>query len=254
MSRTPTKSGTPVSKRQKTRAQWTREIVARWNKSKEAVVATGQALLQAKADLRPGIFLEMIEQDLPFSTRSAQRFMKIASDSRLSDTAYAPFLPSAWTALYELIKLSDADFAQALKSGLINPDMTRNDVVKLRATLPALSAETGRLRPPASAADRAAELAASQAAAAHFLYHDLISSPGGDRSTRAAMKLHTLLELDLAIDDITEDIFAPMTGEERERIEQRIRHLVTQLSALLAVLQRTQDTATLAFEFDWESN
>ncbi|MCG8560768.1 MAG: hypothetical protein MI824_13280 [Hyphomicrobiales bacterium] len=254
MSRTPTKSGTPVSKRQKTRAQWAREIVTRWNKSKEAVVATGQALLQAKADLRPGIFLEMIEQDLPFSTRSAQRFMKIASDSRLSDAAYAPFLPSAWTALYELIKLSDTDFAQALKSGLINPDMTRNDVVKLRATLPALSAETGRLRPPATAADRAAELAASQAAAAHFLYHDLISSPGGDRNTRAAMKLHTLLELDLAIDDITEDIFAPMTGEERERIEQRIRHLVTQLNALLAVLQRAQDTATLAFEFDWESN
>ena len=131
MSRTPTNSETPVSKRQRTRAQWAREIAARWNKSKEAVIATGRALLEAKADLRAGIFLEMIEQDLPFSTRSAQRFMKIASDPRLSDAAYAPFLPSAWTALYELIKLSDEEFAQALKSGLINPKMTRNDVVKL---------------------------------------------------------------------------------------------------------------------------
>ncbi|MGI9382641.1 MAG: hypothetical protein ACR2PO_05765 [Methyloligellaceae bacterium] len=260
MSRRPLKEKTRASKRLNTRAHWAREIAALWEKSKGAVIETGHALIRAKAALKPGIFLEMIEQDLPFSTRSAQRFMKIASDPRLSDPAHAQFLPPAWTALYELIKLSDEEFAQALNSGHINPNMTRNDVVKLRGGL--WGGPTGadsdpratRVPPQEDATLLPASTAAAAAEAAHFLYHDLLATPGGDQKARAAMKLHTLLELELAIDDITEDIFEPMTREERSRIERRIRHLVAQLGALLAALQRSRDDPLLAYEFDWTTN
>lgn len=270
MSRKPSKSKARATKRCKTRAQWANEIAALWKKSKGAVLETGQALLRAKSALEAGVFVEMIERDLPFSKSSARRFVKIASDPRLTDPANAQILPTASTALYELTKLSNDEFVRALDGGQINPRMTRNDVMKIRGSVWSLhTGEDSKLQatqvsqpteasPQPEAADpqptEAEKHASATAAAAHFLYHELLSEPGGDRSARAAMKLHTLLELDLAIDDITEDIFASMTRDERSRIERRIRHLVTRLDKLLTVLHRSRSEPLLAYEFDWPSN
>ena len=52
-----------------------------------------------------GIFEAMVEDDLPFGKRTAQRLMAIASDQRLSNTTHVSLLPASWQTLYELTKL-----------------------------------------------------------------------------------------------------------------------------------------------------
>jgi hypothetical protein len=46
-------------------------------------------------------------EGLPFSERTAQRLMSIASDPRLSNPTHVSVLPNSWGTLYELTKLTD---------------------------------------------------------------------------------------------------------------------------------------------------
>jgi hypothetical protein len=61
---------------------------------------------------------------------------------------HADNLPPSWGTLYELTKLDDQQFSQALASGAINPGMERKDVAALRApqqdTSPAQPVSTAR--------------------------------------------------------------------------------------------------------------
>jgi len=57
--------------------------------------------------------------------------MKIAGDPRIEKAARAQLLPLAWGTLYELTKLPDAEFQQALTSGAINATTTRAQASQL---------------------------------------------------------------------------------------------------------------------------
>jgi Protein of unknown function (DUF3102) len=116
----------------KTRAQWAAEISAAHQQSIEGILKMGRTLIAAKKALSHGEFTKMIDRDLPFDTSTAQRLMKIARDPRLRKAARVQLLPRAWSALYELTKLSDATFKQAISSGAINPQMTRNEARTVR--------------------------------------------------------------------------------------------------------------------------
>ena len=114
------------------RAAWAARIGEVWGGALVAVLATGQALIEAKDALAHGEFEAMVEADLPFGTSTARRLMKIANNGRLSNRAHGHVLPPSWRTLYELSKLDGATFDRALAEGRIRPDMERQQAVVLR--------------------------------------------------------------------------------------------------------------------------
>lgn len=102
-------------------------ITALWHRSREGIIAIGLALVQAKKDLDFGEFTAMIDSDLPFGPDNARRFMRIATDPRLSNHATAHVLPGTAGAMDELQKLPDNHFEAALASGAVHPNMTVKD-------------------------------------------------------------------------------------------------------------------------------
>jgi Protein of unknown function (DUF3102) len=115
----------------KTRAQWAAEIRAAHKQSIDGILKMGRTLIAAKKALEHGAFEKMIGSDLPFDASTAQRLMKIARDPRIRKAARVQVLPMAWGTLYELTKLPDATFEQAISSGRIHPEMTRKNVVTI---------------------------------------------------------------------------------------------------------------------------
>jgi N6-adenosine-specific RNA methylase IME4 len=114
---------------------WATRITERWHASVQAIIEVGVLLISAKAALPHGDFGAMIETSLPFSASTAQRLMAIASDARLSNAAHVQHLPASWGTLYELTKLSDEEFDQAIGKQIIRPDMERWEIAE-------------RIRPP----------------------------------------------------------------------------------------------------------
>lgn len=96
------------------------------------MIATGQALIEAKAALAHGEFEAMIKSDLPFGARAAQMLMKIAKDGRLTNAKHVSLLPSSWGTLYELTKLDTPTFEKAIETKAIRPDMERGEAQRLR--------------------------------------------------------------------------------------------------------------------------
>jgi len=119
-----------------TRTQWVDRIASTWQDSAENVIGAyfkiGSDLLAAKDDLDHGEFLAMIESDLPFGKRTAQRLIKIATDPRLANATHVSRLPPAWGTLYELTRLEDEEFFRLMDDGTIRPDMERKEVNKVR--------------------------------------------------------------------------------------------------------------------------
>jgi len=127
----------------KTRSDFAAEIWADYKASLESILKTGNTLIAAKAALVHGQFEEMIAHDLPFTASTAQRYMAVARDSRITNPAHAQLLPAAWPTLYELTKLKGEAFEQALSSGAINPKMTRSNAAKLSAAPTSAPANKG---------------------------------------------------------------------------------------------------------------
>ena len=109
------------------------KIAAAWARSRESIFACGRLLIEAKAALAHGEFTKMVEMELPFSLRTAERLMTIAADQRLSNPTLASVLPASWTVLHELCGLSDAQLNERIQSGSISPDMTRVQAATLSA-------------------------------------------------------------------------------------------------------------------------
>jgi Protein of unknown function (DUF3102) len=148
------------------RVHWAKQISAAWRSSIEGIFKCGRLLIKAKEKLDHGQFAKMIEHDLPFGERSAQRLMAIARDSRLTNPTHASLLPQSWMTLFELSRLSDAHFSAALADGHITPDMQRGDVQGIidfceaaerqsqRATTMAAERSLNTCLPPLRPADR----------------------------------------------------------------------------------------------------
>jgi hypothetical protein len=112
------------------RHEHVRRITAAWQKTVDNIVETGRLLIGAKDDIG---FQEMIRAELPFSTGTAQRLMRVAEDRVLSNAAHAPHLPASWGTLYELAKLHKGglDLETLIEEGAIHPKMERRDVLAL---------------------------------------------------------------------------------------------------------------------------
>lgn len=112
---------------------WAARITERWRASVQAIIDVGRILLEAKARMPHGAFGDMCETQLPFSARTAQRLMAIASDNRLTNPTHVSLLPASWGTLAELSQLSDDEFSSGLAQKIIRPDMIRADVEHIRA-------------------------------------------------------------------------------------------------------------------------
>jgi hypothetical protein len=123
------KKGTIPSRR--TRSGWAKRIRNAWQNAAEAIIETGRLLIAAKASLRHGQFQKMIKGDLPFGPPTANKLMKIARDARIA--AHGQHLSPCWATLYEISKLPDGEFKEALKRGIIRPDAQRKDIEKFRS-------------------------------------------------------------------------------------------------------------------------
>lgn len=127
-------------------AGWAERIGSAWQKSIDAIFETGRLIAEAKEALPHGAFAAMIENELPFGARAAQRLMAIANDEKLTNATHALHLPPSWTTLYELTKLDTETFERRIAEGTIRPDMQRREV----ATGGARSIMAGREQPKES--------------------------------------------------------------------------------------------------------
>lgn len=110
---------------------WARRISDAWQSSLDGIFEVGRLLAQAKAELPHGAFERMVESDLPFAASTARRLMIVAADARLTNRAHVHALPPSWGTLYELTKLPDDAFGEAIERGIIRPDMQRKDLAPL---------------------------------------------------------------------------------------------------------------------------
>lgn len=110
---------------------WPSQIRDAWNKTRDGIIRVGQLLIEAKDSLPHGEFGQMIDKELPFGSHTAQRLMTIARDQRLLNAAHGAVLPNSWRTLYELSRLDDDTFQEALSGGKIHADMERKDVRNL---------------------------------------------------------------------------------------------------------------------------
>ncbi len=111
---------------------WASRIVAAWQKSRESIIEVGGLLTEAKDSLPHGEFEAMVESELPFGARTARRLMTISGDARLTNRTHVSVLPASWGTLYELTKLSDDEWGDALNAGVIHSDMQRNEITVWR--------------------------------------------------------------------------------------------------------------------------
>lgn len=110
-------------------------ITRQWTAAVSGIVACGRALIEAKASLDHGDFTAMIEELLPFSSRTARKLMSIAQNTWIADRNHMDRLPPAWTTLYELSLLTEDALERAAAEGVLRPEMERTDAVRLRRPL-----------------------------------------------------------------------------------------------------------------------
>jgi hypothetical protein len=113
---------------------WIKLITVTWQSNVVGIIETGEQLVKAKAALPPGEFGEMIKRYLPFTSRAAQKLMKLSRNPVLSDAAHVPHLPAHWGTLVALdtLALSPAELTAKIHDGTITPKMERKDVAKLK--------------------------------------------------------------------------------------------------------------------------
>lgn len=115
---------------------WAERIRDAYGQTVEAVFQVGRELLQAKEALPHGEFMVMVERELPFSPRTAQCYMAIASSENFQMRSSAAHLPSSWTTLDVLQRLDASTFDAAVQAGKVHPEMTRAEAEALLPVRP----------------------------------------------------------------------------------------------------------------------
>ena len=119
--------------------QWADGVTRQYRKFVDNVVAIGRELFRIKAQCPHGTFERMFKGNLysvatpiPFGIRAAEMFMAVAAHPILSKANHGSFLPSSYRTLYELSRLPTAVLTKALSTGLIHPEMERQDALFLQ--------------------------------------------------------------------------------------------------------------------------
>jgi hypothetical protein len=112
--------------------QWADRICIQLGKSVEAVIEVGRLLNEAQKDLPEGEWCRFFDNGLvPFSRQWAAKYMAIARNQVISNVKDPLRLPAAVETLYALAKADQATLKNALRDGVITPDMPRKAVAAL---------------------------------------------------------------------------------------------------------------------------
>lgn len=114
------------------RAGFAQRINRAWGRAHDQLLWVGRTLLDAKRALKHGEFMAMVEQDLPFGIRTADRLMKVAADERLQNWTTLSNLPASYSTLAILSGLDDATLKAAIDGGHVHADMTHQEAERLR--------------------------------------------------------------------------------------------------------------------------
>jgi len=123
---------TTPSKSKGATSLYVKKVQKQLNKTLQGFVEIGNILNQAHTNLNKASFLKMINEDLPFTRRTAQKLMAIANDKRITNPDYMPLLPPHWTSLHQLTYLDDEQFEYGIKEKIIYPDAERKDIIALK--------------------------------------------------------------------------------------------------------------------------
>jgi hypothetical protein len=113
------------------REDFAAEIRRAWAESQESFLLIGHYLTAAKDRLQHGEFMAMVASDLPFSHQTANKLMSVA---RFIESGELPpdSLPNASETCYQITTLTAEERARALKEGVIQPAMRREDILQFK--------------------------------------------------------------------------------------------------------------------------
>ncbi|MDO3331571.1 hypothetical protein [Mycobacteroides abscessus] len=107
----------------RTADEWATVIKADLSSAVEGIVAAGQHLIAAKADVQHGQWLPLLKA-IGISDSYARKLMTVAGNLAISNRSHGNDLPSAFRPLYELSRLPAEEIEDHIESGVITPDMT----------------------------------------------------------------------------------------------------------------------------------
>lgn len=112
--------------------QWADQICSELGKSVESTIEVGRLLKKAKDDLGHGEWGRLFDDGLlPFGQEMARLYMRVAANPLLTNSKHVWNLPPAVSTLAKLADADQAKLKNALKDGVIRPDMPRKAVKAL---------------------------------------------------------------------------------------------------------------------------
>ena len=101
-----------------------------WGASVGGIARAGQTLVDAKAALPRGHFLDLIAT-LKLDQHKAQYFMNVARHPIISNPDQWCAFPPSWRTLAELATIRRVPMLALIESGEIHPTMTREEAIRL---------------------------------------------------------------------------------------------------------------------------
>jgi hypothetical protein len=124
--------------------EYVSEISRLWSRAQGAFLEIGKLLIRAKELLPHGEYTASVEEQLPFSSRTAYQLREAARWALEMDRRQSiPIsrLPGSYSTIYLLSTLDPPTLKEAEQKGLIRPDLRRSELVAWRK---------GRVRIPES--------------------------------------------------------------------------------------------------------
>jgi hypothetical protein len=109
-----------------TEEQWAEVIRPDLAMGTASYISAGRKLIQAKKDLKKhgGSFIDLVEVKLGWNLDMAEKWMAIARNPVLTDSATLRNLPTSWTTLYALSRLPLKVLERCITDGTIHPQLT----------------------------------------------------------------------------------------------------------------------------------
>jgi hypothetical protein len=113
--------------------EWAEIIRPHFSQGNASLIAGALKLIEAKKDLKKthGSFIELVTNKLGLDLDTAERWMTIARNPVLSNSAHARNLPLSWMTLYTLSKLPPKVLEGFIEDGTVTPDTGRKDAERL---------------------------------------------------------------------------------------------------------------------------
>jgi hypothetical protein len=109
-----------------TEEEWAEAIRSDLTAGAAHYISAGRKLLEAKKELKKhgGSFINLVEVKLGWNLDTAEKWIAIAQNPVLADSATLRTLPTSWTTLYALSRLPKEVLERCIKNGTIHPQLT----------------------------------------------------------------------------------------------------------------------------------